>query len=110
MAILHEDLRIQVMADYGSSGIWALPPSRGMVRYEQIHLPNDLVRDFVKWIEWFWIAQYDELDFAPFNSEGYTLALHLKRFLGEDVYVEYWPYTERGGGTAIPVLIDLPLF
>jgi len=91
------NLRLRVMADHASSGIWVIgsapPPWRhGMIDHSALGLDKDLARRFTAWI-----TRYEEealegkLDIEAFNRDGLELARRLKDALGRNVYVEYDP-------------------
>ena len=98
------DLMIPVMAEYGSSGVWALTknPSglfrHGMIEHSQLNMPSKLGERFEQWIH-----EYEEknlnntLNTDRFNAEGLELARLLKAFLGPDTYVEYQGESKDGG-------------
>src|SRR5437870_697333 len=99
-----KELRLRVMAEYASSGIWVMesikPFRHGMVSHGSLNLPSDLAERFNGWIEQY----YDnlgmdgvELDVKKFNAEGISLAREKKAFLGPDVYIEFIPEDENGG-------------
>lgn len=88
---------LRVWPEWCSSGIWAppYPGSRvagGMVSYEHLPLPSELVKRFE-----IWQAEYDnsppggtvELDWDRFSAAGEALARDLKRCVGPSVYVEW---------------------
>ncbi len=89
-------LRIDV--DFGSSGIWEItePGQRyaGTCRaYESLKLPAALVQRFDYWTSWFdahepWNGT-PGFDTELFRAYGFSLAIDLKRVLGDDFYVEY---------------------
>jgi hypothetical protein len=93
--------RIRVMAEYGSSGIWATEPvgpfRHGMLRYSRLGLPDDMVARFEVWIEKFWQRKNDAFDVVSFNAEGLELARSLKRHLGPETEVVFAPEAENGG-------------
>lgn len=103
---------IPVMAEYGSSGVWALTknPSglfrHGMIEHSQLNMPMKLRERFEQWIH-----EYEEknlnntLNTDRFNAEGLELARLLKAFLGPDTYVEYQGES-KGGGLLKSVIIE----
>lgn len=89
-------MKIRVMADYGSSGIWAFsdPPSKGfrhgMLEHHCLKLPKALSDAFDLWIQRYEDdAPKDRLDIDAFNAEGLRLASLLKQHLGPSRHVEY---------------------
>lgn len=97
-------LKIRVMAEYGSSGLWGFrdqdsgPFRHGMLEYSALGLPDDLCDGFRRWIQ-----RYEDdnlshrLDHAAFNAEGLRLASLLKRCLGTNQHVEYQGESPEGG-------------
>ena len=101
------DLKLRVMAEYASSGIWVIGQvgsfRHGGVGYEWLSLPQDLAQRFEQWIELYW-GRLDYLEFAhinfnadEFNRAGRQLAKELKDHVGPEGYVEYIPELEDGG-------------
>lgn len=89
-------MKIRVMADYGSSGIWAFsdPPSKGvrhgMLEHHRLKLPKGLCDAFDRWIQRYEDeSPKDGFDTASFNAEGLRLAALLKQHLGPIRHVEY---------------------
>ena len=98
-----KQLRLRVMAEYASLGIWVIegvgPFRHGMIEHASLNLPLALAQGFEAWIE----GYNDNLgldgaifDVHAFNAKGLRLATDLKRHLGPDVYVELIP--ENAGG------------
>ena len=97
-------LKIRVMAEYGSSGLWGFgetdngPFRHGMLEYRALDLPDELCAGFRRWIQ-----RYEDenlshrLDPAAFNAEGLRLAGLLKRYLGTNQHVEYQGESPEGG-------------
>jgi hypothetical protein len=89
-------LRIDV--DWGSTGIWQIkePKQRcagGCVVYEELKLPQWLVDRFEYWTNWHdahepW-KETPGLDSELWRAYAFSLAIDLKRVLGDDYYVEY---------------------
>lgn len=104
-------MKIRVMADYGSSGIWAFsdPPSKGfrhgMLEHHRLKLPKALSEAFD-----LWIRRYEEenlkdmLDTDTFNAEGIRLATLLKQHLGPHRYVEFQGEDHDGSPMAAVVI------
>jgi hypothetical protein len=57
MAETREELRLRVMADYLSSGIWLMKPvgpfRHSMINHKKLRLPAELAKQFNDWIEWY---------------------------------------------------------
>ncbi len=95
------------MAEYSSSGMWAIgggpwPFRHGMIGSRDLRLPTALAQRFDAWIE-----AYETLDDAgidAFNRVGLQLATDLKRVVGSNVYVEFVAEEPGGGlGETIPI-------
>jgi hypothetical protein len=91
-------MKLRVMADVHSSGIWEIAPASSrerhiMLDYEELGLPQELADNFSDWIESYWNWKYFDdkknFDLDTFNQTGKQLAKELKRFLGNDYYVEF---------------------
>lgn len=89
-------MKLRVMADYASSGIWVIdskfsPWRHGMIEHESLKLPKELAQEFTEWIKWYWqnYEDHKNFDVKGFNKQGLELAQKLKSFLGEDYHVEY---------------------
>ena len=93
--------RLRVMAEYGSSGIWvaeAVGPFRhGMIATRRLGLPDELTERFAAWIERYWARRRDDFDVEAFNSEGRSLAVALKAFVGPDTEVVFEGEANDGG-------------
>ena len=88
--------KLRVMADYGSSGIWADGDfgafRHGMVEHIDLSLPPDLAASFEAWIERYWERkQWDQSDSESFNQAGRALAVRLKAFVGVNAVVAFQP-------------------
>jgi len=92
-----QGVKLRVMADFGSSGIWAdgnVGPFRhGMVKAADMNMPGDLRESFEQWIQEFWVARDspDTFDSDKFNDMGRRLARALKSVIGSDTVVVYTP-------------------
>lgn len=88
------------MAEYGSSGIWAIGGGPGpfrhrMIEHGALRLPPALARRFDDWIE-----AYETLDDAgttAFNLVGLQLATELKQVVGSGACVEFIAESSGGG-------------
>ena len=103
-------LKLRVMADYGSSGIWGFadPPSsgfrHGMLEHYRLKLPKALSDAFDLWIRRYEDeAPKDLLDTKSFNAEGLRLATLLKQHVGPDRHVEY--QGEDDAGQLLPAVV-----
>jgi hypothetical protein len=102
-------MRLRVMAEYGSSGVWLIGQQGAwrhvMIEHSSLRMPAELAEGFRRWIDWYerWLEDAP-FDTPPFNAEGRRLASALKRFVGPDVYVEFVPKTDRGGSGDAEVL------
>jgi hypothetical protein len=104
-------MKIRVMADYGSSGIWAFsdPPSKafrhGMLEHHRLKLPKALSDAFDLWIQRYEDeAPKDGFDVNDFNAEGLHLATLLKQHLGQNRHVEYQGEGREGSVLAAVVV------
>jgi hypothetical protein len=94
--------KLRVMAEYGSSGIWAIEPigpfRHGMLPHEKLGLPPELARQFESWISLYWKrTEPVPFDTVGFNAIGREAARQLKQFVGPETYVEYVPELPDGG-------------
>lgn len=102
-------LKIRVMAEYGSSGVWGYREgSDGMFRHAMLECADlKLPRDLCNALE-SWIRRYeddnpkDTLDTASFNAEGLHLASLIKSHLGPERHVEY--QGEAADGSLLPAV------
>lgn len=105
-------LRLRVMAEYGSSGIWRVsdrgPFRHGMVEHASLDLPPDLAQAFDDWIERYTVENLaGTLDKSSFNLEGHDLATRLKAFLstrGHTPHVELQGEAEDGSPLAAAII------
>jgi|WetSurMetagenome_2_1015567.scaffolds.fasta_scaffold538318_3 hypothetical protein len=83
---LIEFKELTVMADFCSSGIWK-HETGGMIEFEDLNLPLDLIKEFEDWIEFYDCECHDiDLYFIEkmadkLNKQGRILAKKLKVFL-----------------------------
>jgi hypothetical protein len=95
-----KNLRLKVMPDFTSSGIWDADTSH-MIDYENIPVSKSLAKQFEEWIEY-----YDtcfKSDYSTFkknkskklNEWGRELAKKLKAELPK-AYIEYRGESEKG--------------
>lgn len=96
------DNRYCVMAGFGRSGILLIDGAvghfrQGFIPHPQLGLPQDLSNRFHAWTDKYWDIKEPSFDLRDFYLEGKALAVDLKRFLGEDIDVEYQP--ARADGT-----------
>lgn len=76
-------MKIKVMPDFCSSGIWNAAGG-GMIEYEDLKMPNDLIKDFEAWIDYYdksWDKNYSKpnpIRAKNFNRVGKELAQRLK--------------------------------
>lgn len=103
---------IRVMAEYGSSGLWAFSAGKGgtfrhgMIEHDALGLSTELRQRLSAWI-----ARYedenlsDTLDVPAFNAEGEALARLLKAELGAARQVEFQGESPDGG-LLVAVVID----
>ena len=93
--------RLRVMAEYASSGIWAMQFvglfRHGMVSHGRLQLPPDLRVRFEAWIEKYWQNLKPNFDVVAFDAEGLELARALKTELGVGVEVVFAPEDPPGG-------------
>ncbi len=84
-----DDLRVDI--DWGSSGIWTRDLK--MRHYSDLKLPDWLVDRFRYWIGWYNSQQPERvsetLDSELFDAYGLSLAVDLKRVVGERRRVFY---------------------
>ena len=86
---------LRVMAEYSSSGIWAVEAAGGfrhsMIEHSTLGLPKTLSTRFDRWIDQYMqrVETPEDFDQASVVAEGRALARELKHFLGGDVRVLY---------------------
>jgi hypothetical protein len=94
-------LKLRVMAEYASSGIWIIEKlgyfRHGMIGYSSLKLSPELAIRFEQWIELYWGMLEDNLDIDEFNQVGRKLARELKTHIGQSGYVEFIPELATGG-------------
>ena len=100
---MKQKLKLRVMAEYASSGIWGFSEKQsgafrhGMIEHSDLKLPKELRERFEKWIsEYTKNNLSNELDTNAFNTEGRELAKLLKEHMGPEQYVEYQGETDDG--------------
>ena len=89
---------LRVDVDFSSTGIWEIKEPKQRTAgvnqsYEMLKLPTWLVERFDYWTSWFdthepW-NKTPGLDAELWRAYGFSLAIDLKRVLGDDYYVEY---------------------
>jgi len=91
-----ELLRVDV--DWSSTGIWAIkePGARyaGVnMSYDSLPISEELIKRFERWTEWHDLSDtrnsYHQADWDLHSKYAWSLAIDLKRELGEDYYVEF---------------------
>lgn len=106
-------MRLRVMAEYSSSGIWRIAPAgrgpfrHGMIEHRSLDLPADLARAFDEWIERYTVENLaGTLDRKAFNLEGHRLATRLRAFLSS---CGHTPHVELQGeaedGSLLPAIV-----
>jgi hypothetical protein len=102
-----EDLKLRVVADYGSSGIWAVGIvgmfRHGMLEHADLSLSNDLAQRFDRWIDLYESKLSGEFDVDRFNHIGRELARDLKLNIGLG-YVEFIPELVTGGLSEVEII------
>ena len=110
---------LRVEFEWSAEGLWRIPfpGSAGLGEYRSpadYGMPERLTRRIRAWH-----GALDRLepggenshfDYDALDEEGLEVAREVKLFLGEDHYVEYWPFREisiKGGGT---VELEVPAF
>jgi hypothetical protein len=89
------------MAEYTSSGIWAVQPTggfrHGMVSHATLGLPPDLSARFNAWNEAYMQGYlHGALGLEGFNAEGLALAQALKRHVGAATEVVFAAESQSG--------------
>jgi hypothetical protein len=111
-------LKLLVLAEYGSSGIWeGERRALAEIEHEEIHLPTKLSYRFNDWIDLFAASNlppdmtvgssgsFDPVPLEEFDAIGRQLARDLKTFMGPDVVVRYSPRIKQNIGDP-PELIE----
>lgn len=93
----YKDL-LRIDWDWGSTGIWSIDrpkqtSSGGNVSYESLSIPSWLVERFNYWTQWLESCEswhnHVEWDQELLDAYAFSLATDLKRFLGDQYYIEY---------------------
>ena len=89
---------LRVDVDFGSGGMWEIPEpccrqAGTCISYESIGLPTWLIARFDYWTSWYdahrpW-QNTPGLDGELFRAYALSLAVDVKRVLGDDYYIEY---------------------
>jgi hypothetical protein len=94
------ELKLRVMAEYSSSGIWIIEEigyfRHGMIEHSSLKLSQDLAARFEQWIDLYGGMLEDNLDVDEFNQIGRRLARELKTHIGKSGYVEFIPELQTG--------------
>ena len=86
--------KLEVMAEYESSGIWVTedigPFRHGMIEHRDLNVPQDLAAKFNSWIaKYYTVIDNPSFDYDSFNEVGRQLARQLQEVLGADTEVTY---------------------
>lgn len=93
-----ETKSIYVWVDWESTGIWIVDEKEGYLMnadYERFGLPQELVARFKYWERWYsdampgWNDEQNKTDQKLFDAYGLSLAIDLKRFVGEKHRIIY---------------------
>lgn len=95
MSKIRNELYVDI--DWGSSGIWSIEDGRGYVNdiYGNFDLPDWLVKRFQYWTGWYNCEHQpgdinEKMDWESFNAYGLSLAVDLKRVVGDKYKVFWW--------------------
>jgi len=95
-------MNLKIMADFCSSGIWRLDTG-GMVDYDKLNLPTELVKEFEEWIEYYDSECTSKITYlvlvkkeTSLHNRGRKLAKKIK-LLFPNSRIEYWGETVRDG-------------
>ena len=85
-------MRIRVMPEFCSTGLWDLDHKNMMIDFEELKIPKDLIQEIEKWIDDY-DFNYDldknyMKDANLMNEEGMKIARKLK-YIFPDIYIEY---------------------
>ena len=89
---------IRIDVDWSSTGIWAIaepgaPYSGKNLSYEGLPISEELRKRFETWTEWHDLSipedEEKHADWDLHESYAWSLAIDLKRELGDDYYVEF---------------------
>ena len=102
-------LRVKVMADYGTTGLWC--EDCGALEHEDLALTEDLSARIVRWVATYdglidaWIATHSHLPAPPdfsapplatrdalrkFNAEGFAMACEIKELVRDSSRALYY--------------------
>lgn len=94
------DTQLMVDVDWSSTGLWVKIKDNGWANtdYEYYNLPSWLIDRFNYWTELFDSQEpttiEEDLNWDNFNAYGLSLAIDLKRVLGEKYHIYYGPDKE----------------
>jgi len=116
---------VWVQIDWDSTGVWVrsdLGNYLANTGYDAFNLPDDLIKRFEYWEEWYssrpWpkmidneYKEYEIPDQLLFDTYGRSLAIDLKKFLGDTYRVYFGNYEnpieillmKRDNGTIVPI-------
>ncbi len=103
---MNKNTIIYVWCDWESTGIWVTyekDPHLKNADYQQFDLPQELIARFKYWERWFsdampeWSNERNKTDKKLYDAYGFSLAIDLKRFVGDKNRVVYGSPTYVNG-------------
>lgn len=99
----HLGVKVRVMAEYGSSGLWGFSDGpagafrHGMLEHHRLKLPRELSDRLDRWILFYEDQSLlPQTDVAALNAEGLQLAQQVQQHLGPTRHVEYQGEDQNG--------------
>lgn len=95
---MNQNKTFYVWCDWESTGIWVADekdPHLKNADYQKYHLPQELITRFQYWERWFsdampeWNNERNKTDQKLYDAYGLSLAIDLKRFVGDKNRVVY---------------------
>ena len=95
-------IKLRVMAEYGSSGIWFVQRTgvfrHSMIEHSALNLPLHLSKKFDHWIKTYEqnLSEDDTFNTIQFNEEGRQLSRELYIFMKNRAEIEFVPENPDG--------------
>ncbi|OFX41052.1 MAG: hypothetical protein A2X08_16155 [Bacteroidetes bacterium GWA2_32_17] len=111
------DTFIRIEFDWCSSGIWE-PPFPGSVSSGPMwsvetfySLPDSLIKRLEEWVDYNDNSLDDKnFDIVLSNNEGRNIAMEIRKYIPEKIYLEYWGFKEIIIQNGLVIELDIPDF